>query len=129
MTILPVPFVACILIVFSLHVTRGEIANEIQQYVHNLLQEQNGEIRQLTEEIRTLKGQMFSLKRSYQHVLKELNNMKAGKEAELTEYKMDEEIAKRPIHVLPSQLSTPIRTPGNETWQFPSIIRGGNIIK
>ena len=129
MTILPVSFVASVLIVLTLHVTRGEITNDIRQYVHNLLQEQNGEIRQLTEEMRILKAQMFSLKRSYQHVLKELNNMKAGKEAELTEYKMDYEIDKRPIHVLPSQLSTPMRTPGNETWQFPSIIRGGNTIK
>lgn len=55
---------------------RGEIPNDIKQFVLSLIQEHNGEVMELKKEIRTLKQEVTSLQRSYLKVLYELNDIR-----------------------------------------------------
>lgn len=83
------------LAVCGLDVVQGEIPNEIQQFVLSLLQEHNGEVMELKQEILTLRQQVSSLQKSYLQVLHDDIRRKENKEVFVPmETEMDDKIQK-----------------------------------
>nr|XP_011413770.2 complement C1q tumor necrosis factor-related protein 8 [Crassostrea gigas] len=104
------------LAICGLDAVKGEIPNEIQQYVLGLLQEHDGEVMELKQEIRTLRREVSSLQMSYLSVLHELDDLKQKKvEKELVsmETATDDKIQKLDIKNPSSQNVTQSNAPHN----------------
>uniref|UniRef100_K1QF78 Caprin-2 n=1 Tax=Magallana gigas TaxID=29159 RepID=K1QF78_MAGGI len=104
------------LAICGLDAVKGEIPNEIQQFVLGLLQEHDGEVMELKQEIRTLRREVSSLQMSYLSVLHELDDLKQKKvEKELVsmETATDDKIQKLDIKNPSSQNVTQSNAPHN----------------
>lgn len=113
-----------VLLVVSVDTAHGEIPNEIQQFVMSLLQEHDGEVIELKQEIRTLRQEVSSLQSSYLKVLHELDDIRRKEEEEVSvpmETKIDDKIRKHPIKNLSPQSVTKSNASQNSTAWIPTM--------
>lgn len=115
-----------VLLVVSVDTAHGEIPNEIQQFVMSLLQEHDGEVIELKQEIRTLRQEVSSLQSSYLKVLHELDDTSIWRKEEEEvsvpmETKIDDKIRKHPIKNLSPQSVTKSNASQNSTAWIPTM--------